>query len=283
MKKEKLTEEVLNIGYYILGSLIYGVALKLFITPNEISPGGVTGVSTVLNYCFSLPIGLCVFIINIPILFIGFRAFGKKFILKTAIATAVFSATIDILDVFIKPLQIDKILAALFGGILMGVGLSIIMRRGATTGGVEIIAKLLNKNRQHISIGRFILFTDAFIVALSVLVYRNLQSALYSVVTLFVASVVTDIMLYGGDKAKIVYIITEHHSEITKSLLEIKRGVTLIDAVGGYSGLPKKMIICTVRKYEVSAVYKAVKEMDREAFIILSDAIEVIGEGFKKE
>jgi len=283
LKMQRTKVFLIDLFYYICGSLIYGTALKLFISSNSISPGGVTGIATMLSATVGLPIGLGIFILNIPILFFGYKNFGFGFIFKTAIATTVFSTVIDITDIFLNPIKTDLILSALFGGILMGLGISIIMRRGATTGGVDIIAKLLNKRRPHISIGRLILLTDAIVVGLSVLVYKNLQSALYSVITLYAASIITDIMLYGGDKGKVVYIITEKSEQIVQNLLKIvKRGVTVLDAVGGYSGKEKKMVLCTVRKYEVNAVYQVVRQNDNDAFIILTDAAEVIGQGFKR-
>lgn len=283
MKTQKLTYFI-DILYYIGGSVIYASALLLFISSNKISPGGVTGIGTMLNYLFDIPIGIVVFLINIPLLIIGFMKFGGIFIIKTTIATAIFSLIIDILERLIVPIKIDLILSALFGGSLMGLGLSIIMLRGATTGGVDIVAKVINRRFPHMSIGKLVLFTDAAVVAASVFVYKNLQSALYSAVTLYFSSKIMDIMLYGGDKGKIVYIITSNHEKIVEGVLSlVKRGVTVIDAVGGYTGKPKKMIMCTVRKYEVNEVYKTVKDNDKDAFIIVSDAGEVIGQGFKRE
>jgi len=164
---KKLTGTAKNIIWYFVGSFIYSLSVSAFISPNEISPGGLTGISTALNYLFSLPTGITLLVLNIPILIIGFIKFGGGFILKTAIATSLVSLCLTITDYIIPSFKIDKILAAVFGGILMGWGLSIVIRHGATTGGIDIIAKLVNAKFRHITVGRLILILDAFIITVS--------------------------------------------------------------------------------------------------------------------
>ena len=175
-------KQILNIAgdiiFFAAGGFLYSAAVMLFLSPNEISPGGLTGISTMLNHLFMLPVGLTVFVLNIPILIIGFLKFGGVFIIKTTAATVVISAMLDSVEKILPALKIDPILAAVFGGILMGLGLSLFMLRGATTGGVDIIAKLINRRFPHLTVGRLMLLTDAVIVALSALVYRNTESAL---------------------------------------------------------------------------------------------------------
>ena len=279
----KIRNFLVDLIYYTVGSCVYSVAVIMFLSANEISPGGITGIATLLNYLFSLPIGTVVFILNIPLLILGFLKFGKHFIIKTAIATVIVSILLDIFKVLLKAVQIDLILASVFGGILMGMGISIIMLRGATTGGVDIVAKLINQRFPHISVGKLMLLVDAVVVALSAIVYKNTQSALYSVVSLYTSSRVMDLMLYGADKGKIVYIITDKTQDIVSHIMqEIKRGVTIIDVVGGYSNQNKKMIMCTVRRNEVHLVYETARQSDDSAFIVVAEAGEILGEGFKK-
>lgn len=274
---------IIDILFYVLGSGIYSAAVIMFLSNNEISPGGVTGVATVLNYLFDLPIGTVVFVLNIPVLVLGFIKFGGIFIVKTSVVTVLVSVILDIFEVTLPQIKIDLILAAVFGGILMGLGLSLVMLRGGTTGGVDIIAKLINRRFPHIGVGRLMLFIDASVVAVSALVYKNMQSALYSVVALYASSKITDLMLYGADKGKIVYVITSDIQYIVREITDVvKRGVTVIDVVGGYTGESKKMIMCTVRRNEVSAVYRAVLSHDKGAFIVVGEAGEIFGEGFKK-
>lgn len=279
----KIKTFLLDLLVFVLGSIIYSVAVLTFLSPNKISPGGVTGIATALNFLFSLPIGVTVFVINIPLLILGFIKFGKGFILKTAIATVVASVMLDLGEVFLPKLYIDLILASVFGGSLMGIGISTIMLRGSTTGGVDIIAKIINLRFPYLSVGRIMLFTDAAIVALSAIVYKNAQSALYSIIALYATSKIMDLILYGSDKGKIIYIISSQTQDIVYDILNnVNRGVTIIDVEGGYMGERRKMIMCTVRRNEVHAVYKSVRNRDKSAFVVVAEAGEIFGEGFEK-
>lgn len=280
LKKKVL---LLDFAAFLIGGIVYSIAVLMFLSPNEISPGGVTGVATALNYLFSLPIGAVVFIINIPLLAWGYFKFGKGFILKTALATLCVSLVLDISEAFLPKLHIDLILASVFGGSLMGLGISIIMLRGSTTGGVDIIAKVINRRYPHLSVGRIMLCVDAVVVTTSAFIYRNTQSALYSVIALYASSKIMDLMLYGSDKGKIVYIISDKTQDIVSDIFAVvNRGVTIIDVVGGFLGDKRKMIMCTVRRNEVHAVYKSARNRDNNAFIVVAEAGEIFGEGFKK-
>lgn len=274
---------LLDLGFYMLGSVIYSVGVLGFLASNEISPGGVTGIATVLNFLTDFPIGTAVFLINIPLLALGFVKFGKSFILKTAIATVCTSFVLDFFEPFFPKMQVDLILASVFGGSLVGLGISIIMLRGSTTGGVDIVAKLINSRYPHLSIGRIMLVADAFVVLLTAIVYKNTGSALYSIVALYSSSKIMDLMLYGADKGKIVYIISDKTQDIVSDILNlIKRGVTIIDVRGGFMGDKRQMIMCVLRRNEVHSVYKYVHKADKNAFIVVAEAGEILGRGFKK-
>lgn len=280
--RKKLFSFITDIAFYIVGCGIYSIAVTMFISPNEISPGGLTGIATVLNYLFMLPTGIVLFLLNIPILILGFIKFGGIFITKTAIATTILSFMLEITENLLSAVKIDLILAAVFGGILMGLGLSIVMLRGATTGGVDIIAKVINRKFRHLTVGRLILMSDAAVVMIAALAYGNVQSALYSVISLYASSRIMDVMLYGADKGKIVYIITDSAKEISDAVMtEVRRGVTVMNVVGGYTGSDKKMLMCVLRRHEVSAVYRIVGENDSNAFIVVGEAGEIFGQGFK--
>ncbi len=282
MKRKQLFSFLIDLLFYIAGGMIYSVAVLLFLTENEISPGGLTGIATILNYLFSLPIGTVVFILNIPLLAAGFIKFGGIFIAKTAVATAVMSLTLDISGLFMPKMKIDPILAALFGGLLMGLGISLFMLRGATTGGTDIIAKLINRKFPHLTVGRLMLAADAAVVGLSALVYKNMESALYAVIAIYASSRVMDLILYGADRGKIIYVITDNAKELSDSIMSlINRGVTLIDVTGAYTGTKRQMLMCTVRRHEVAAVCRLATSCDKNAFIIVGEAGEVLGEGFK--
>ncbi len=272
-----------NYLWYIVGSFIYSVAVTVFISANEISPGGITGVATVLNYILKVPTGITLFALNIPILILGFAKFGGHFIIDTTLVTGIISVVMTVTEKLIPPFEVDKILAAVFGGGLLGLGISIIMLHGSTTGGVDIIAKLINRKFRHITVGKIIMFFDAFVVLLAVAVYGNLESALYSVVSMFACSSVLDRLLYGSDRGKVLYIITDRWEEISKAVVgELSRGVTLIDVKGGFTGNSKKMLMFSVRPYEVAGIYGIIEKIDYSAFIIVTEAGEIIGEGFKR-
>ena len=282
MKRKQLFSFLIDLLFYIAGGMIYSVAVLLFLTENEISPGGLTGIATILNYLFSLPIGTVVFILNIPLLAAGFIKFGGVFIAKTAVATAVMSLTLDISGLFMPKMKIDPILAALFGGLLMGLGISLFMLRGATTGGTDIIAKLINCKFPHLTVGRLMLAADAAVVGLSALVYKNMESALYAVIAIYASSRVMDLILYGADRGKIIYVITDNAKVLSDSIMSlINRGVTLLDVTGAYTGTKRQMLMCTVRRHEVAAVCRLATSCDKNAFIIVGEAGEVLGEGFK--
>ena len=282
MKRKQLFSFLVDLLFYIAGGMIYSVAVLLFLTENEISPGGLTGIATILNYLFSLPIGTVVFILNIPLLAAGFIKFGGIVIVKTAVATAVMSLTLDISGLFMPKMKIDPILAALFGGLLMGLGISLFMLRGATTGGTDIIAKLINRKFPHLTVGRLMLAADAAVVGLSALVYKNMESALYAVIAIYASSRVMDLILYGADRGKIIYVITDNAKELSDSIMSlINRGVTLLDVTGAYTGTKRQMLMCTVRRHEVAAVCRLATSCDKNAFIIVGEAGEVLGEGFK--
>lgn len=285
MKKMKRIERFLDMRdmvFYLLGGAIYAAAVVMIVTPNRISPGGVTGIASLLHVLFSFPVGGTVLLLNIPLLAAGFLRFGAFFVLKTGIATLTVSGLIDLFSFVLKPIPLDPVLAAVFGGVLTGTGLGTVMLKGATTGGMDIVAKLVNRQFPHITVGRVMLFGDALVVLLTALVYRNAESGLYSVVSLYASAKVMDALLYGSDRGKILYIVTEKPKKAARQITEVaRRGVSLMEVVGGYTGEKHTMLLCTVRRHEVSALLKILKETDPRAFIVVGEAGEIIGEGFK--
>lgn len=272
----------LDILFYCLGCAAFSVAITVFLSANEISPGGFTGIATALHSLFGLPSGITLFVINVPVLILGFVKLGGIFVLKTAFVTGLLSVTLELSEKFLPTVETDHILAALFGGILMGTGISLVMLRGATTGGIDIIARLINRRFPHITVGRVILFVDAAVIIFASFVYGNFESALYSVVAMYASSKVMDNVLYGADKGKIIYIVTSAPDEICTAInSRVARGVTKLSVVGGYTGNNRVMLMCTVRRHEVSGVYSVINEFDPNAFIVVGEAGEIIGEGFK--
>lgn len=280
--RRKILSIAADLFFYIIGSFIYASAVTVFISANEISPGGFTGVSTLMNYLLNIPTGLVLLFLNIPVIIIGFVKLGGIFIVKTSVVTVIVSLCLEITEAVFPAMKFDRILAALFGGIIMGAGLGLILLRGATTGGVDIIAKLVNRRLRHLTVGRLILLMDGVVILLAAAVYRDIESALYSAVTMYMSSHFMDIILYGADKGRIVYAVTSKPKEISDGIArDIQRGVTHIGVKGGYTGEDRIMLMCTVRVGEVAQVYSIINRHDPTAFIVVSDAGEIIGEGFK--
>lgn len=283
MKKSTVKNYLIDLAFYIVGCTVYSIAIPMFIAPAHISPGGFTGIALIFNFLFRIPTGLTVFVLNIPIIIIAFKKFGKHFIIRTAIATIIVSFALQVSEKYIPAFSGDIILCSIFGGVLSGVGLGLVLLRGATTGGVDIIAKIINSNSPHISVGRVILIADAMVVFLSVLCYKNVSGALYSVVTIFITSIVLDKMLYGADRGKLVYIITKNGTQLADKILkELDRGVTKLKAVGAYSKEEKDILMCAVRGHEVSILSSIVKGFDSSSFLIICEAGEIHGYGFNK-
>ncbi|MEE0946713.1 MAG: YitT family protein [Acutalibacteraceae bacterium] len=282
MKKQFL-KSLIDIVFYVVGAVIYSAAVPLFISPAHISPGGFTGISLIINYLTGFPVGVTVLLLNIPLILISLKKLGIYFIARTAFATVIVSVTLDVCEKYVKAFSGDTILCALFGGIMTGLGLGMIIHRGATTGGVDIIAKLINGKHPHISVGKIILISDAVVIILSALCYRDVSSVLYSAVTVFVTSLVLDKILYGADKGKLIYIITDNSTEISKEIIgKVSRGVTKLTATGGYTGENREMLMCALRPHEVSKVQAIIKEKDKNAFVIICEAGEILGFGFKR-
>lgn len=268
--------------FYLLGSVLYALSVNIFTAPNQIAPGGVTGIATLINYLTGFPIGTGILLVNLPLFLASWRILGRGFTLRTAAVTVLSSVIMDIAAPLVPPFQGDKILTAVFGGLLAGTGLGLIFMRGATTGGSEIVARLLERRFRHIPIGRLILIVDAGVVAAAAAVYRNLESALYAVILIFVSSVVMNRLIYGGDTGKMLLIMTRKERGVTDAILEtLQRGVTILNAQGAYTGDQRKVLLVAVRPSQVYTLRTLVYDRDPGAFLIVVSADEVLGEGFK--
>ena len=275
-----------NIKDYLIitaGAFIYSISVAIFTSPNNIAPGGLTGIATMLNYLFSLPIGTFILIMNVPLLFWGYKTFGKGFFARTIAGTILVSLFIDIVTPLVTPYKGEVILASIFGGMLNGIGIALIFSRGGSTGGTDIIATSIHKSYPHISIGSIILISDAVIIIIAAFVYKSIESALYAVIAIFVSTKLIDTITYGTSRnnGKLMLIITGSYKEILDSFLaNIPRGVTLIDAKGGYSGKDKKLLICALRPNQVFRANTIAKSIDPDAFIIITTANTINGAGF---
>lgn len=282
MKTVQIGKTLSNISLWLCGSCLFSVSVNMFSAPNKIVQGGLTGIATVINYIFpALPIGTLIFLMNIPLFLAAFKRLKGKFLLKTLGATAVFTIGIDIGALFIKPYMGDKLLSCIFCGVLSGAGLALIFMTGATTGGTDIVAMLLRQKYPKLSMGSLMLLIDFFVVILSYLVYKEIESIMYAIIVIFLSSKIIDLVLYGSDHSKLLFIITDSGSEVLSKLLrEIGRGATLIDAKGGYTLGNKKVILCAAKKTQISNILRLVRLTDPKSFTVVCDAGEVIGEGF---
>ena len=283
MKKSFIKESILDILLIATGCVAYSVAVVLFLEPARISPGGVTGLATLINYTFGFPTGFTVFVLNIPLLITGFFGFGKAFIIKTASSVVLSSFLIDLIKEIFSPFDGDTIICSIFGGILAGVGLSLVMMRGSTTGGIDIAVKLINRRYSNISIGRIYLYLDGIIVVLSAFVYGDIQAALYTILAIFVSSRIIDTLLYDNNSCRLFFIITDSSKELkNKILTDLKRGVTEISAVGGFSGGDKMLLMCVVRNNELIYLKKLIENSDKKAFYFITNVSDIYGNGFYK-
>lgn len=277
--KRYITDGIL----YLLGSTVYALSVTIFTAPNNIAPGGVTGISTLINYLFGFPIGTMYLLINIPLMIAAWRHLGIGFTVRTSISIALVSVIIDITTPFVMPFRGDMILTVVFGGVLSGAGIGMIFMRGGTTGGSDVVARLLERKLPHIPIGRLILLVDALVVTASAIVYKNAESALYAVILIFVSSTVMDTLIYGSRKGKMLLIITKKEKELKEEVINrLNRGVTMLKAAGGYTSSEKQVLLCAVRPSEVYELRTLIYDLDPEAFIMVVSTDEVLGEGFKQ-
>lgn len=274
-----------QVGRFILlavAAVIFASAIAIFLDPNNMAPGGASGISVIINRITGIETGTLIFVINIPIMILGAWVFGIRFILSTVYMLFVVSVATNILSDYNIVVTEDRMLAAITGGALMGLGLGFTFRLGATTGGTDIIVKILRKRIPYIKSGQLFLITDATVILASAIVFRDIEVALFAAVAIFVSSVVMDRVLYGTGAGKLVYIISGKPEVVSERLLkEIDVGVSYVKGEGAYTGREKKIILCVVRNSSLPKLRNIVREEDSEAFMFVSPATEVFGEGYK--
>lgn len=280
---EKKSWKQIALDYVIMtaASTVYAVGIAFFLSPNSLAPGGVTGIAIILNAISGLETGTLMWLINIPLILLGMWKFGWRFILSTLYCTTISSLFTNILEPY-GPLTRDPFLAALAGSTLMAVGMGWIFKAGATTGGTDIIVKVIRLKVPHLKTGSLFMMTDTAIVAASAFVFKDVEKAMYAGLTVFLVSTILDLVLYGRDGAKLIYIISDHADAITDRLLtQLDVGVTHIQGRGCYSGKEKNVILCAVKKTVLPKAEAIVKEEDPLAFLIITSATEIYGEGYK--
>ncbi len=278
------------------GAAITALAINIFLVPYKIAPGGLSGLATVIFYLSGgkLPVGTTMLVINIPLFFMGYKFIGRHFFVRTLYGTIVLSVIIDLTENYMaelaKKLLVneagsattpDILLYSIIGGFLSGIGLGLVLKMEATTGGTELAAKLLNRPVKNLTIGQILLAIDALIIAFAIVAFNSVLIGLYSLVSLFITTKVIDAMVEGVDYARAVLIISGKQEEIAEKIIrEMDRGVTELKGRGVYSGKDKNVLLCVLSRSEIPHLKEIVHSLDMNAFMILADVREVLGEGF---
>jgi uncharacterized membrane-anchored protein YitT (DUF2179 family) len=262
----------------VVGCVLGAAAYPMFLVPNNIAPGGLTGIATILNYLLGSPVGVTSMLLNLPLFVLGYRAMGKVFVFRSLVATLLFSALIDLLP--LPALTDDILLGSVYGGILLGIGLGIIFRGGATTGGSDMVARMVHNRFPFITVGIFLFMIDCCVV-LAAGFTMSARAALYALICIFVSSKVLDLVLSGFGTAKACFVISDFSTPIARRIMEqMERGATLLKSTGAYSGKERSVILCVVTGREVMELKKIVREEDPRAFLFITDTHETLGEGF---
>lgn len=285
MNRINISLSIKKVVLIIIASIIYAAGVTLFLDKKDVVPGGVSGMAIIINRITKVEVGTIVFLFNVPLLIIGAWKFGRKFLYGTLLSIVVSSSFMNLFTMMEAPTD-DILLVAITGGVLMAIGLGIILKAGATTGGADIIIRLIQLRYKHITTGRIFLMIDVIVIGLFVILFRNVDSALYSAISVVVCTKVMDMILYGKDEAKLLYIISKSEESenalVSRFLDELGVGVTYLRGFGAYRHKEKKVILCAVKKQNLPRAKEIVEEVDSDAFMIVTSASEILGEGYKR-
>lgn len=280
LKLGPVTLKMKNLLMILVGSAIFSFGINYFNIANGLAEGGFTGIALLLNYLFSFPLGWFTLLANIPLFIIGWRNLGIKSMAYTIYATVAVSIFLEVFKNYGEPLQNDLFLASLYAGVTVGIGLGIIFRYGGTTGGVDIIARLVHKHWGY-SIGKTMFIFDALVIGLSFVTYLDRERAMYTLVAVYVGAKVIDFVQEGVYTAKAAIIISDHAEAISDKIMsEMGRGATLLEGRGAYTRNNREVLYCVVARNEITRLKTLVQHIDPHAFVVVSDAHDVAGEGF---
>ncbi len=291
MNTKKVANWISGAVSFFGGAFLFGVSMNMFLSPPrapegtvDVVMGGVTGIATVINFLYDkLPIGVLIILLNIPLLLMNIKVSGFKSMIKTVAGIIATSVAIDLTPFLPAALVDEPLLRAILGGVTMGAGAGLLLTRGFTTGGSDLSAVLLKKRFRRLSTGRLILIIDAFVVIGSAIVMGKFEGVIYSSVSIFAYSAAIDAILGGSEKAKMAIVISSKHEEIAEAVNErLERGVTYLHGSGWYTKENKEVLMCVVKRNEEYILKQLVENVDRDAFMILTDATEVLGMGFKE-
>ncbi len=273
-----------DIAVIVLAAVIFSVGVVCFISPNDIAPGGGTGIAIILSELTDISLGTLIAAVNIPLIIAGFVLLNKRIMIKTLISVAVITLMTDYVLAGVPVYIADGgngILAAVFGGVLMGAGVGLTYAREATSGGTDIVAKVISRFRPELKLGRIQFVADAVVILAGLAVFRDLDAALYAVISVFVQARIVDMLVYGGQESRLLMIFSEMPQELSQKLLQAERGVTLLHGEGAYSGSVRKVLVTAVYKSDYAKIKRLVKQTDPSAFMIVTSAGEVFGNGFQ--
>ncbi len=280
MTRKKVKEFIYESGIVIIGSVLFAMSMNMFVLPADIVMGGMTGIATVINFFTNFPVGIAIILLNIPLLIANTHFFGRHFLKRTVIGIVATSIAIDLLNMF--PITVtDPLMCSILGGASSGAGIGLMISKGYTTGGTDLAACILRLKFRRMSTGTLIAICDIVIIVGAALFMRTFDGIFYSLICTWTMGKVMDLMISGSRRAGQAFIITSRPTEIVNLIFErLDRGVTMMDAVGGYTGETKQMIMCVVAKSELFYLKEIVRECDPGAFLVIADASEVTGEGF---
>ncbi len=283
LNKKSALQLIKNNIMWVIGCSLYSIGVCCFAVPNSIAQSGFTGIAVIVNLLFSLPVGIVNLALNIPMLILMWIFLGRQLVARTLWVTVILSTALDVFGAIMPTYTGDKLLASLFCGILEGAGLGLITITGATSGGTDIVARLIHKKWKFITIGKVVLVADALVIISNMIVFRSIESGLYAIITIFASTRLIDSMVYGTGNGKMLMIITEKPEEISKAIITSShRGVSIVPVVGAYTGENKNMLICVARRHEIPGIIRTAKAIDHKTFIIVSEANEILGEGFNQ-
>ena len=279
-----LRDVLIDLVYTAVGTALVGFALSMFTVPNDIAPGGVSGLATALAYITPIRVSAWTLMMNIPLMIAAWRKLGPRAIFFTLIATLLLSFFIEIGDRFLPKYCSDTLVASLMGGVVSGLGMGMLFIRGISTGGTDLLALILKKLLPNLPTGTLLMFVDATVVVIATLIFRDFDVAIYSAITIYVCSKVIDTLTQGVDYAKVIYTVSSHGEEIARALNEnTDRGSTLIPAFGGYTGEGKHIVMTVTRRSVVAQTLRLIRQTDPKSFSFVMDSTEVHGEGFRAD
>lgn len=268
--------------YIIIGAFLIAVSTALFLLPNQLSTGGISGISTILYYLCNYPVGLTMLLINVPLFVIAMVKVNKRLFFKSILGTVLLSVFIDLLE-NLSPITNDRFLACIYGGIIMGIGTAIILKAGASTGGTDLLSYVIRTYNNKFKSSRVIIIADTIIIFFNIIFFKEIEIGLYSVIAIYLMGKMIDIIFEGIYFTKIMFIISEKYEEISKEIgILVKRGSTGIYSKGMYSGKQNVMLFCVASRKEVAEIKQIIKQIDKNAFIVTTDAIETLGKGFSE-